>query len=173
MFVGKDREEDEFPFDATITDVFDDGFRIQPKWETSDAPEFAALHLKEGVEVSIVELHDPLANERKREAIAEVWRDKQKREIVGGRALLSFDSVLSVDFDRSQLNQYQQQAAEAALRSEDVFCIHGPPGTGKTRTLATIIREAVKDGKRVLACAHSNPSGGQSTGDRSAVPGRP
>lgn len=37
-----------------------------------------------------------------------------------------------------------------------MFCIHGPPGTGKTRTLATIIREAVDDGKRVLACAHSN-----------------
>ncbi|MCW8173753.1 hypothetical protein D8S78_24500 [Natrialba swarupiae] len=92
----------------------------------------------------MVELHDPLANERKREAIDEVWRNKQKREIIGGRALLNFDSALTVDFDRDRLNNYQQQAAEAALRSKDVFCIHGPPGTGKTRTLATIIREAVK-----------------------------
>ncbi|WP_162354516.1 DEAD/DEAH box helicase [Natrialba swarupiae] len=156
VVVGKDREEDGLPFDARIADVFEDGFRIKPDWGTSDAPEFAALHLKEGVEVSIVELHDPLANERKREAIDEVWRNKQKREIIGGRALLNFDSALTVDFDRDRLNNYQQQAAEAALRSKDVFCIHGPPGTGKTRTLATIIREAVKDGKRVLACAHSN-----------------
>lgn len=106
VFVGKDREEDGFPFDATITEVFEDGFRIQSDWETSDAPAFAALHLKEEVPVSIVELHDPLANERKREAIDEVWRDQQKREIIGGRALLSFDSALAVDVDQGQLNQY-------------------------------------------------------------------
>ena len=34
--------------------------------------------------------------------------------------------------------------------------IHGPPGTGKTTTVVELIRRAVRDGRKVLACAPSN-----------------
>ena len=34
--------------------------------------------------------------------------------------------------------------------------IHGPPGTGKTRTLVEIIRQEVRTGKKVLFSAASN-----------------
>ncbi|MFA9518719.1 AAA domain-containing protein, partial [Halopenitus sp. H-Gu1] len=34
--------------------------------------------------------------------------------------------------------------------------MHGPPGTGKTRTLTAVIQSAVESGQRVLVCAHSN-----------------
>ncbi|MCA9543764.1 MAG: IGHMBP2 family helicase [Myxococcales bacterium] len=54
------------------------------------------------------------------------------------------------------LNGPQRAAVVRALATEDVAFIHGPPGTGKTRTLVEVIRRAVAGGQRVLACAMSN-----------------
>ncbi len=54
------------------------------------------------------------------------------------------------------LNFSQKEAVSKALGSEDLFLIHGPPGTGKTSTLIEIILQEVKRGKKVLATADSN-----------------
>lgn len=54
------------------------------------------------------------------------------------------------------LNAPQRVAVELALRAEDAALVHGPPGTGKTRTLVEIVRHAVARGERVLATAASN-----------------
>ncbi|KUJ98828.1 MAG: DNA helicase, UvrD/REP family protein [Thermococcales archaeon 44_46] len=58
-------------------------------------------------------------------------------------------------FDKN-LNPTQRKAISLALGSEDFFLIHGPFGTGKTRTLAELILQEVKRGKKVLATAESN-----------------
>lgn len=58
-------------------------------------------------------------------------------------------------FDKS-LNPSQRKAIAKALGSEDFFLIHGPFGTGKTRTLVELIRQEVKRGNKVLATAESN-----------------
>ena len=58
-------------------------------------------------------------------------------------------------FDRN-LNPTQKKAISLALGSEDFFLIHGPFGTGKTRTLAELILQEVKRGNKVLATAESN-----------------
>ncbi|KAG6380181.1 putative DNA polymerase alpha-associated DNA helicase A [Boletus reticuloceps] len=65
-------------------------------------------------------------------------------------------------FDES-LNQSQKVAVRFALEAQEVACIHGPPGTGKTHTLIEIIRQLTSnppDQKpvRVLVCGASNLS---------------
>jgi ATP-dependent RNA/DNA helicase IGHMBP2 len=54
------------------------------------------------------------------------------------------------------LNTPQIEAVQFAMSAVDVAVVHGPPGTGKTTTLAEIIFQAVAQGERVLACAPSN-----------------
>lgn len=55
-----------------------------------------------------------------------------------------------------ELNPPQKEAVKFALASQDLAILHGPPGTGKTTTLAEVIFQAVQRGQRVLACAPSN-----------------
>ena len=54
------------------------------------------------------------------------------------------------------LDDMQRAAVDAALRSGDITLIHGPPGTGKTRTLVEVVRQRVARGERVLCAAPSN-----------------
>ncbi|BAF12487.1 uncharacterized protein [Oryza sativa Japonica Group] len=54
------------------------------------------------------------------------------------------------------LDESQKDAISKALRSRDVFLLHGPPGTGKTTTIIEIILQEVKRGSKILACAASN-----------------
>eukprot|EP00850_Spirogloea_muscicola_P015825 SM000124S25957 [mRNA] locus=s124:391499:396363:+ [translate_table: standard] len=61
-----------------------------------------------------------------------------------------------VDFFNGQLDQSQQAAVFKALSANDVFLLHGPPGTGKTTAVVEIILQEVSRGRKVLACAASN-----------------
>ncbi len=66
-----------------------------------------------------------------------------------------YDKPQKIDI-ASDLNPPQQAAVQFALSARDIAIVHGPPGTGKTTTLAEIIFQAVRAGGRVLACAPSN-----------------
>src|SRR2546430_17698526 len=43
----------------------------------------------------------------------------------------------------------QRRCIEAARRGQS-FVMHGPPGTGKSQTIANVIADAIGNGKRVL-----------------------
>ncbi|WP_345318907.1 AAA domain-containing protein [Novipirellula rosea] len=75
-------------------------------------------------------------------------------------ALLGFRPIRFTDLPDvrflTDLNPPQQDAVRFALSAQDVAILHGPPGTGKTTTIAEVIYQAVARGERVLACAPSN-----------------
>jgi superfamily I DNA and/or RNA helicase len=87
------------------------------------------------------------------------------RGLTGPRARLR-DTLLGIETPRfhaersvafhTELNPPQADAVRFALSARDVAVLHGPPGTGKTTTLAEVIVQAVHAGGRVLACAPSN-----------------
>jgi DNA replication ATP-dependent helicase Dna2 len=53
-------------------------------------------------------------------------------------------------------NDAQDEAVNRAVTAEEFALIHGPPGTGKTYTLARTVRALVERGERVLLSAFTN-----------------
>jgi superfamily I DNA and/or RNA helicase len=77
------------------------------------------------------------------------------RDSILGTRPIRFHRESPVEF-MTDLNPPQQDAVRFALSAEDIAIVHGPPGTGKTTTVAEIIVQSVRRGDRVLACAASN-----------------
>lgn len=69
-----------------------------------------------------------------------------------------FVDPLDFEFFDAGLNEPQQKAVHLAMRAKDIALIHGPPGTGKTRVLVEIIRQAHARGEFIFASAPSNVS---------------
>ena len=61
-----------------------------------------------------------------------------------------------IQFIDESLNDSQKEAIENALSCENFFLIHGPFGTGKTRTLVELISQETRQNHKVLATAESN-----------------
>lgn len=79
------------------------------------------------------------------------------REALWGRPPEPWEPApLATDELDPELNGPQREAVAHALGAPRLALIHGPPGTGKTRTLAEVVVQAVARGQRVLACAASN-----------------
>ncbi|KAJ2006834.1 hypothetical protein H4R26_001145 [Coemansia thaxteri] len=61
-------------------------------------------------------------------------------------------------FINESLDEFQKYAVHLALTANDIALIHGPLGTGKTHTIVEIVRQLVREGKRILVCGPSNIS---------------
>lgn len=61
-----------------------------------------------------------------------------------------------ISYIDESLNESQKSAIENALSCENFYLIHGPFGTGKTRTLVELISQETRQNHKVLATAESN-----------------
>ncbi|RLB65474.1 MAG: hypothetical protein DRI90_01950 [Deltaproteobacteria bacterium] len=79
-----------------------------------------------------------------------------QRALLFGDAIPAFEEAVDLTFRDDQLNAGQRRAVERSLGARDVTLIHGPPGTGKTRTLVEIVRQTLLLRRRILVTAASN-----------------
>ncbi len=78
------------------------------------------------------------------------------RDILLGKRKPGFSKPPEIGMEDDTLDPSQRRAVSMSVGAEDMFLVHGPPGTGKTTTLIEIILQHVKTGKKVLATAASN-----------------
>ncbi len=78
------------------------------------------------------------------------------RDVIYGLCQPKFENFEKMTFP--SLNADQNRAVQLAVSAKDVALIHGPPGTGKTTTLAQAIKFVVDSEKQVLVCTPSNTS---------------
>ncbi|UPV74731.1 AAA domain-containing protein [Halorussus limi] len=79
--------------------------------------------------------------------------DERRKDVLFGRADPEFEDARETYIDN---NEAQNDAVNLAVNAEDFALVHGPPGTGKTYTIARTIRALVERGNRVLLSAFTN-----------------
>jgi DNA replication ATP-dependent helicase Dna2 len=79
--------------------------------------------------------------------------DPDRKDVLFGRREPAFGDVSGTFVDN---NERQDAAVRRALGAEDFALVHGPPGTGKTYTIARLVRALVDRGDRVLLSAFTN-----------------
>ena len=86
--------------------------------------------------------------------------DPDRKDVLFGRREPAFaDRSLGPDGDPETFvanNAAQDRAVRLAVDADDLALIHGPPGTGKTHTIARIVEALVDRGDDVLLSAFTN-----------------
>lgn len=146
-----------FPIEVELLSVGDTMLEFQPRWDTVDERKPVETRLNQETDVWLHELLNPVPFQRRLGAIKQVRADEKKRELLTGRRPVRFSvNKYAMPDGDIELNDYQRMALIWADGASDIVCIHGPPGTGKTRTLTAYVLEAVSQGQSVLVTAHSN-----------------
>ncbi|NHX38248.1 MULTISPECIES: AAA domain-containing protein [Haloarcula] len=84
---------------------------------------------------------------------AVLLQSPEQKDVLFGRREPEFNPVTETFIDN---NDAQNEAVQLAVGAEDFALVHGPPGTGKTYTLARMVRALVARGDRVLLSAFTN-----------------
>ena len=79
--------------------------------------------------------------------------DPDRKDVLFGRRDPTFTDVSATFIDN---NDAQNAAVRRAVGADDFALVHGPPGTGKTYTIARLVRALVDRGERVLLSAFTN-----------------
>ncbi|MDS0279715.1 AAA domain-containing protein [Halomicroarcula sp. S1AR25-4] len=152
------RSPDQFPVEATVERIRGLNVWLRVDWSAvSGATTLDTVLAGRDTTVGLTALLNPVPFDRERAAI-EAVRDHRLGEVLAGTRPITFSNGAAAQSEQrdAALNQEQQLAVEHALLADDLFCIHGPPGTGKTRTLVEVVRRAAAAGESVLVCADSN-----------------
>ena len=149
---------DAFPIKADVTKIRGLNLWLSVDWGRLENTAALGRDLtphRENFGLSV--LLNPVPFDREEKAVEEM-REHPFREVLAGERPITFSNAAEAESDPfdTDLNQEQNTAVEHALLADDLFCIHGPPGTGKSRTLVEIVRRAVQAGEDVLVCADSN-----------------
>jgi len=154
----------DFPIPATVESIDGRTLTLHPAWDDLDDPPAVRAFLDGGgTGFGLTLLLNDLPYARERDAVRAV-RDGDGAAAVALREALVGDRPLRFGDDLAagsepldaRLNREQRRAVRAALSADPIFCVHGPPGTGKTRTLVEVVRRAVAAGADVLVAADSN-----------------
>jgi len=151
-----DAFHDALPLPARVASVAGPTVTLRPAWERVDDPDRVAGALDDADPFWLRGLLNPVPYARRLDALDAVWETPEKRRLLTGERDLSFSRPPTRRRAALALDDHQQRALAWAVAADDVACIHGPPGTGKTRTLAAVVAESVARGERVLVTAHSN-----------------
>jgi len=148
-----------FPLEGKIVTVKDNICKLQPNWDSIDnRPKVEKVLEQDTAGLYLYQLLNPVPFERRQTAISKVKKNTTKSNLLAGdNTPISFTVDRFDDMEADlELNHHQKLAVLWAESAEDAVCIHGPPGTGKTRTLTAFVEKAVRRGQRVLVSAHSN-----------------
>ncbi|SFG37494.1 DNA replication ATP-dependent helicase Dna2 [Halopelagius inordinatus] len=80
--------------------------------------------------------------------------DPDRKDVLFGRREPEFSARSAETYIDN--NGAQNEAVKLAVDADDFALVHGPPGTGKTYTIARIVRALVSEGNRVLLSAFTN-----------------
>ncbi len=83
-------------------------------------------------------------------------RERELRALLLGMRRPAPAILSQEEYSGDGLNPTQTEALKLAMGSRDFALVHGPPGTGKTRTLVALIEVEAARGHRILATADSN-----------------
>ena len=79
--------------------------------------------------------------------------DERRKDVLFERCDPAFGDDEATYVDN---NDAQDAAVGLAVNADDCALVHGPPGTGKTYTIARLVRACVERGERVLLSAFTN-----------------
>ena len=89
-----------------------------------------------------------------------LFQAKQLRRLIVEREAPTFKPAPSIykmsESDRASLNVDQERAINKVMSAQDYALVLGMPGTGKTTTIAHIIRALVSQGKSVLLTSYTH-----------------
>ena len=104
--------------------------------------------------VAITKSHDNSTFERYEQGLVQAsqWEHPLKEALLGEWTPISTPTPCA----SPKLNTAQQLAAGSALQEPHLCLIHGPPGTGKTHTLISIISRLIEQSERPWALSDSN-----------------
>jgi superfamily I DNA and/or RNA helicase len=81
---------------------------------------------------------------------------QELRDGISKKDIFEYQRPINPQFSSAVLNESQNEAINEILKTDRVSIIHGPPGTGKTTTIVSLVKALLGSEKRVLVCAPSN-----------------